>query len=50
MGRDRKTVEAHYRAAMKKMGRAAVQKPKTERLRTDRRGQEDVAGGDDRRG
>ncbi len=45
MGLHRKTVEQHYRAACKKLGiRASTEKPKTDRIPLDRRGQEDIAG------
>lgn len=39
LGKDRKTVKQHYEAGLRKLGRAAPGKPKTQRLATDRRGQ-----------
>ena len=49
MGLDRSTVQQHYNAVVKKLGMAAVATPQTEQLRNDRRGQADVAEGDDKR-
>lgn len=46
IGRDRKTVEQHYKAAMVKMGQA-VTKPKTVTAPSDRRGQSTLS--DDKR-
>ncbi|MBL8828306.1 MAG: response regulator transcription factor [Planctomycetaceae bacterium] len=48
LSRDRATVKEHYQAATKKMGAQAT-RPKTERLRSDLRGQLDVTVSDDRR-
>lgn len=44
-----KTARQHYQAALRRLGRVAV-KHLTGRLPTDRRGQENVADGDDERG
>jgi DNA-binding NarL/FixJ family response regulator len=49
MGLDRKTVSQHYRAALRKLGKTALPTPKTGRLLRDRRGQESMADGEDRR-
>ncbi|MGE0607122.1 MAG: hypothetical protein AB7O62_08520 [Pirellulales bacterium] len=49
LGRDRKTVEQHYKEALRKLGRAAVKKPTTRHLPQDQRGQAHVADGDDMR-
>jgi hypothetical protein len=48
LARDPKTVRQHYNAAMEKMGRKVV-KAATKPTPTDRRGQEKLADGDDRR-
>lgn len=48
LGIDRKTVKQHYDAASRKLGKIAV-KHTTQPLRTDRRGQANVAQEDDRR-
>jgi hypothetical protein len=48
LGKDRATVEQHYRAAMKKLGKTVV-KYKTKQLPSDRRGQANLADGQDRR-
>ena len=48
LGKDPKTVRQHYRAASEKVGKSVV-KHATEPLRTDRRGQANIANGDDRR-
>ena len=51
MQRDAKTVRQHYEAGMAKLGEAITKPkaPKTRRLSHDRRGQADIAEGDDRR-
>jgi hypothetical protein len=49
LGRDRKTVEENYRAAMKKLGRAAVSHTKSQ-LPVGRRGEDLVSDQDDARG
>jgi predicted DNA-binding protein (UPF0251 family) len=50
LGRNRKTVEETYRAAMTKLGKTVVRsKTRTHLFSRDRRGQEDVADGDDQR-
>lgn len=46
LGRDRKTVDEIYKAGMKKLGKEAV-RHKTRTLARDRRGQDDIADGDD---
>jgi hypothetical protein len=46
--RDRKTIVGHYEAAQEKLGKSAV-KAATQPLPKDRRGQENIADGDDRR-
>ncbi len=48
LGVDRKTVQQHYQAAMKKLGKSAV-KHATQSLPSDRRGQADLSADDDRR-
>jgi DNA-binding CsgD family transcriptional regulator len=48
LGRDRKTVEQHYKAAMKKLGKSQSEHL-TIQSRADRRGQATIATGDDRR-
>jgi DNA-binding CsgD family transcriptional regulator len=48
LGRDRKTIKQHYDAAITKLGKKTVNAA-TKPLPTDRRGQENVADGDDRR-
>jgi predicted DNA-binding protein (UPF0251 family) len=48
LGKDRATVEQHYSAAMKKLGKTVV-KHATTQLPSDRRGQVNIADGQDRR-
>lgn len=48
LARDPATVRQHYKAGMKKLGKLAP-KVKTTRMRTDKRGQDDVTNNDDRR-
>jgi len=43
VGKDRKTVEQHYRAAMRKLGKIVLPKPKLRALPQDRRGQPNVS-------
>jgi len=47
IGIDRKSLKERYDAALKKLGKAGMPKPSTERLPQDRRGQTMVAGEDD---
>jgi hypothetical protein len=47
-GRDRKTVDEEYKAALKKLGKSVV-KATTQPLPKDRRGQENITDGDNRR-
>jgi hypothetical protein len=50
LGRDRKAIEESYKAGMEKAGKVVYHsKDKTQLLTRDRRGQENVADGDDRR-
>ena len=48
LGRDAKTVRQHFKAAMKKLGTTVV-KHTTKQLQSDRRGQANIADGQDRR-
>ncbi len=49
LGKDRKTVVDHYEAATKKAGKRQM-KHMTQQIAKDRRGQDNLADGDDRRG
>ena len=49
MGKDRSTAEQHIVAAFTKLGKSVPTKPKTTKLKTDRRGQSDVTKSDDHR-
>ena len=49
MGKDRKTAEQHVKTAFTKLGKSVPTKAKTTALKTDRRGQADVAKSDDHR-
>ena len=48
LGKDAKTVRQHYTAATKKLGKTVV-KHATKQLPSDRRGQANIADGEDRR-
>ncbi len=50
IGKDRKTAEQHVNAAFTKLGQNVPTKAKTTSLKTDRRGQADIAKSDDHRG
>jgi hypothetical protein len=43
MGISRQMAQKHYVRAVKKLGKSAIPKPKTQSLPKDRRGQESVA-------
>lgn len=48
-GKTRQAMKKLYDKALKKLGQTAAKKPQTKPLRTDRRGQDDLSGSDDRR-
>ncbi len=49
LGKDRKTVEQHYKAGLEKLGEATGRRPETRQLQTGLRGQYEVTADEDRR-